>query len=157
MVDNSSGWGMTETSPYGTLMLAQPGAKRKVGSCGMPMPGIVIKFLNVDDPSKYVPLSERGEICIQGPNVMKGYWHYGDSAFNLHRSFMHCHRNTKADKMAGVTRADMKAYEDLNKSLTDPFPLNMVRTDRGHSRGAPHSQAPHGHVGPVDHIPIVDP
>jgi long-chain acyl-CoA synthetase len=65
---------MTETSPTGTFTPAQVGGKRKAGSCGMPMPGITIKFLNIDDPTQYVPLGERGEICIKGPNVMKGYW-----------------------------------------------------------------------------------
>ncbi len=55
------------------------------------------------------------------------------------------------------THADMEAYKDLNKSLTDPFPFDLVRTDEAHLRGAPTSQVPHGHVGPVDHIPIVDP
>jgi long-chain acyl-CoA synthetase len=70
----SEGWGMTETSPTGTFTPGQVGAKRKVGSCGMPSPRITIKFLNIDDPSQYVALGERGEICIQGPNVMKGYW-----------------------------------------------------------------------------------
>jgi long-chain acyl-CoA synthetase len=70
----SEGWGMTETSPSGTFTPAQPSGKRKVGSCGMPMPGIVVKFLGVDDNTGYVPLGERGEICIKGPNVMKGYW-----------------------------------------------------------------------------------
>lgn len=70
----SEGWGMTETSPTGTYTPGQADAKRKVGSCGIPSPGIVIKFLSVDDPSQYVPLGERGEICIKGPNVMKGYW-----------------------------------------------------------------------------------
>jgi long-chain acyl-CoA synthetase len=70
----SEGWGMTETSPTGTFTPGQAGAKRKIGSCGMPSPGIVIKFLSVEDPTKYVPLGERGEICIKGPNVMKGYW-----------------------------------------------------------------------------------
>ncbi len=75
----SEGWGMTETSPSGTFTPAQPGAMRKAGSCGMPMPGIVIKFLNVDDSSGYVPLGERGEICITGPNVMKGYWNKPDA------------------------------------------------------------------------------
>ncbi|MGN1290322.1 MAG: long-chain fatty acid--CoA ligase [Bradyrhizobium sp.] len=75
----SEGWGMTETSPSGTFTPAQPGATRKAGSCGMPMPGIVIKFLDVDNSSSYVPLGERGEICITGPNVMKGYWNKPDA------------------------------------------------------------------------------
>jgi long-chain acyl-CoA synthetase len=70
----SEGWGMTETSPAGTFTPAQHGALRKAGSCGMPMPAITIKFLNIEDSSKYVGLGERGEICIKGPNVMKGYW-----------------------------------------------------------------------------------
>ncbi len=47
---------------------------RKPGSCGIPVPGATLKFASVTDPSTYVPLGERGEICIQGPNVMKGYW-----------------------------------------------------------------------------------
>jgi long-chain acyl-CoA synthetase len=66
------GWGMTETSPSGTFTPVH--GKQKAGSCGMPMPGINIKFASVDDPTKYVPYGERGEICISGPNVMKGYW-----------------------------------------------------------------------------------
>jgi long-chain acyl-CoA synthetase len=70
----AEGWGMTETSPTGTFTPSQVGGKRKVGSCGIPMPGITIKFLKVDDPANYVELGERGEICINGPNVMKGYW-----------------------------------------------------------------------------------
>ena len=68
----SEGWGMTETSPTGTFTPVH--GKRKAGSCGMPMPRIVIKFLSLDDPMKYVAPGERGEICISGPNVMKGYW-----------------------------------------------------------------------------------
>jgi long-chain acyl-CoA synthetase len=70
----SEGWGMTETSPTGTFTPGQADGLRKAGSCGMPHPGVVIKFLSVDDPARYVPLGERGEICIKGPNVMKGYW-----------------------------------------------------------------------------------
>jgi len=70
----SEGWGMTETSPTGTFTPGQADGRRKAGSCGMPHPGVAIKFLSVDDPAQYVPLGERGEICIKGPNVMKGYW-----------------------------------------------------------------------------------
>ena len=49
------------------------------GSCGIPIPGITIKFADVDDPSRYVGLGEKGEICIGGPNIMKGYWKRADA------------------------------------------------------------------------------
>ena len=68
----AEGWGMTETGAIGTFTPV-PG-KIKVGSCGVPQPGIDIKFLNIEDKKTYVARGERGEICIRGPNVMKGYW-----------------------------------------------------------------------------------
>ena len=68
----NEGWGMTETSPTGTFTPVK--GMRKAGSCGMPMPRVNLKMLDLDDPTKYVPRGERGELCISGPNVMKGYW-----------------------------------------------------------------------------------
>jgi len=68
----TEGWGMTETSSCGTFTPTL--GQLKPGSCGIPQLGDVIKFLDVDDPSKTVPMGERGEIAISGPNVMKGYW-----------------------------------------------------------------------------------
>jgi len=68
----AEGWGMTETGAIGTFTPV-PG-KQKVGSCGVPQPGIVFKFLSVADGESYVSAGERGEICLKGPNVMKGYW-----------------------------------------------------------------------------------
>lgn len=64
----------------------------------------------------------------------------------------------KGDKRTGMTTADMEAYKQLNQQLPDPFPSSQVRGPESHpTRGAPTSQQPHGHVGPVDHIPIRDP
>jgi RHS repeat-associated protein len=63
----------------------------------------------------------------------------------------------KGDKKTGITPADMKAYKELNNELPDPFPTNKVRGPEAHSSGAPSSQAPHGHVGPVNHIPVIEP
>ena len=68
----NEGWGMTETSPSGTFSPMH--GLRKPGSCGIPVPQARLKFASVNDPAVYVPLGERGEICIKGPNVMKGYW-----------------------------------------------------------------------------------
>ncbi|OWW22573.1 long-chain-fatty-acid--CoA ligase [Noviherbaspirillum denitrificans] len=71
------GWGMTETSPTGTFTPVY--GMQKVGSCGMPTVGVTLKFVDVDDPSVEVPRGERGEMCIKGPNVMKGYWKNPDA------------------------------------------------------------------------------
>lgn len=66
------GWGMTETSPTGTFTPVY--GMQKVGSCGIPIVDVMLKFVSVDDPGVEVPRGERGEMCIKGPNVMKGYW-----------------------------------------------------------------------------------
>ena len=46
----------------------------KEGSIGQPLPGTIVSLRALDDPTKEVPLGEKGEICIKGPQVMKGYW-----------------------------------------------------------------------------------
>ena len=73
----SEGWGMTETSPTGTFTPVY--GMRKADSCGIPLPRIEIQMLDLKDPTRYVPHGERGELCIRGPNVMKGYWNKPDA------------------------------------------------------------------------------
>jgi len=68
----AEGWGMTETCALGTFTPA--GQTPVAGSCGLPAPNIEFKFLSVDDGKTYVARGQRGEICLRGPNVMKGYW-----------------------------------------------------------------------------------
>ncbi|EMM86577.1 virulence plasmid 65kDa B protein [Leptospira santarosai str. 2000027870] len=60
----------------------------------------------------------------------------------------------KKDKEKGITKDDMKAYKDLNKELSDPFPTNKVRGPEKHE--GRNYKGLHGHVGPVDHIPVKD-
>ena len=68
----NQGWGMTETSPTGTFTPVF--GRRKAGSCGMPLPGIELKFESLTEPGTDAPPGEPGELCIRGPNVMLGYW-----------------------------------------------------------------------------------
>ncbi|MBV4494047.1 long-chain-fatty-acid--CoA ligase FadD2 [Pseudomonas sp. SWRI12] len=66
----TEGYGLTETSPVAS---ANPyGGKSRLGTVGMPVPGTLMKV--IDDEGVEQPLGERGELCIKGPQIMKGYW-----------------------------------------------------------------------------------
>jgi long-chain acyl-CoA synthetase len=64
------GWGLTETSPVATANL--PGATDFNGSIGYPLPSTEISIR--DDDGKALPVGSVGEICVRGPQVMRGYW-----------------------------------------------------------------------------------
>ena len=65
------GWGMTESC---TMATASPGVgSHQAGSCGIPVPGVEVKVIGLERQEE-VPLGAHGELCIRGPNVMKGYW-----------------------------------------------------------------------------------
>jgi long-chain acyl-CoA synthetase len=76
----TEGWGMTETSPIGTFTPRD--AARRPGSCGVPCPRTEMKFIDVANPEREVKLGERGEICVKGPNIMKGYWKKPEATAN---------------------------------------------------------------------------
>ena len=66
------GWGMTETSPAGTnLPLKGP---PKPGSIGIPMPGVELDIVSLDEPRRVLGVRETGELRIRGLNVSRGYW-----------------------------------------------------------------------------------
>ena len=64
------GFGTTEDSVYGAVN--QWDGKIKYGTVGLPMPGG--RILCVDDDGNPVPIGERGEIVVQNPGVMLGYY-----------------------------------------------------------------------------------
>jgi long-chain acyl-CoA synthetase len=68
------GYGLTETSPVAT---ANPlDLKEYSGSIGLPLPSTDVKLL--DDAGNEVGRGESGELCVRGPQVMKGYWNRPD-------------------------------------------------------------------------------
>ncbi|HEK1824895.1 long-chain-fatty-acid--CoA ligase FadD1 [Pseudomonas aeruginosa] len=63
------GYGMTETAP---VVSVNPFQNIQVGTIGIPVPSTLCKVIG--DDGQEVPLGERGELCVKGPQVMKGYW-----------------------------------------------------------------------------------
>ncbi|MGQ0734850.1 MAG: long-chain-fatty-acid--CoA ligase, partial [Acidobacteriota bacterium] len=68
----NQGYGLSETSPvtHSTPQLA----KRKPGTIGLPLPDTDMKIVDLDTGTREMPVGEPGELCISGPQVMKGYW-----------------------------------------------------------------------------------
>ena len=60
---------MTETSPVARLTRS---AISRIGTIGIPVPSTLCKV--IDDEGVEQPLGSVGELCVKGPQVMKGYW-----------------------------------------------------------------------------------
>lgn len=64
------GYGLTEASP---IVCANPlDAKTFSGMIGMPIPSTQVEIH--DEAGRELPLGEAGELCVKGPQVMRGYW-----------------------------------------------------------------------------------
>lgn len=67
--DIYEGYGLTETSP---IVSVNSGNGMRLGTIGVPLPSTEIAIL--DDEHRTVAVGESGELCVKGPQVMKGYW-----------------------------------------------------------------------------------
>lgn len=65
-------YGLSETSPAATSNPLT--AENKIGSIGVPFPGTHIRIVSLSNPDEEVPINEKGQIAIKGPQVMLGYW-----------------------------------------------------------------------------------
>ncbi|HEX5685021.1 MAG TPA: AMP-binding protein [Ideonella sp.] len=64
------GYGLSETSPI--VCANRVDATTCSGKLGLPVPSTEVAIL--DDGGRSLPLGETGEICVRGPQVMRGYW-----------------------------------------------------------------------------------
>ena len=75
----SVGYGLSETSPAASI---DPiGVEKFSDSLGLPLPSTEISIQ--DDNGKHLNFNEPGEICIRGPQVMKGYWNNTEETNNV--------------------------------------------------------------------------
>lgn len=66
----NEGYGMSETAPV--ISFNPPGIDRFNGSVGLPLAMMDIKI--IDEQGATCTIGTRGEVCIKGPQVMRGYW-----------------------------------------------------------------------------------
>jgi long-chain acyl-CoA synthetase len=75
------GYGLSECSPVAnvTPLVEDDREKyRRIGSVGLPVSNTYEKIVSTDDGVTEMPLNEKGELIIKGPQVMKGYWNRPD-------------------------------------------------------------------------------
>jgi long-chain acyl-CoA synthetase len=67
------GYGLTECTMGCT---ANPPSRERIrlGSVGLPLADTEIKIVDLEAGEEEMPVGEAGEVCIRGPQVMKGYW-----------------------------------------------------------------------------------
>jgi long-chain acyl-CoA synthetase len=131
-------YGMTETSPLTTMnpFLGQ----RKLGSIGLPLLNTELKLVD-PDTGEEVPLGEPGEICVKGPQVMKGYYnkpeetekaidkdgfmHTGDVAIMDEEGYLRIVDRTKDMIIVGGYKVFSAKLED---TLTKHPAIDMIAT-----------------------------
>ena len=77
------GYGLSEASPvtHGNPIFGQD----RIGTIGLPYPDTEAKIVDVTTGEKEMPVGEVGELCIRGPQVMKGYWNMPVETANILR------------------------------------------------------------------------
>jgi long-chain acyl-CoA synthetase len=78
----NEGYGLSEASPvtHSTASLAL----RKPGSIGLPLPDTDMKIVDPETGTRELARGEVGELCVAGPQIMKGYWNQpGETAYAL--------------------------------------------------------------------------
>lgn len=77
------GYGLSETSP---VNIGNPLASGgRIGTIGVPLPDTEAKIVDLETGSKTLGPGEKGELCVHGPQVMKGYWNMPTETANALR------------------------------------------------------------------------
>jgi long-chain acyl-CoA synthetase len=77
------GYGLSEASPitHGNPAYGQS----RIGTIGLPWPDTEVKIVDVETGERTVPVGETGELCVRGPQIMKGYWNMPTETANALR------------------------------------------------------------------------
>jgi long-chain acyl-CoA synthetase len=77
------GYGLSEASP---VTHANPVfGENRIGTIGLPWPDTEVKIVDAEDGERVLQTGEAGELCIRGPQVMRGYWNLPTESNNALR------------------------------------------------------------------------
>jgi long-chain acyl-CoA synthetase len=121
------GYGLTETSPVTHINPIY--GKRKFGTIGLPITDTDCKVVDLDDPEKEVPPGQEGELCIAGPQVMKGYWNRPDETADMIRVHKDGIRWLHTGDIAKVDEEGYFSIVDRKKDMILVSGFNVYPTD----------------------------
>jgi long-chain acyl-CoA synthetase len=121
------GYGLTETSPVTHINPIY--GKRKFGSIGLPIPDTDCKIVDLDDPEKEVKPGEEGELCMAGPQIMKGYWNNKEETDDMVRVHKDGIRWLHSGDIAKVDEEGYFSIVDRKKDMIIVSGFNVYPTD----------------------------
>jgi long-chain acyl-CoA synthetase len=121
------GYGLTETSPVTHINPIY--GKRKFGSIGLPIPDTDCKIVDLDDPEKELGTGQEGELCIAGPQVMKGYWNKPDETADMIRVHKDGIRWLHSGDIAKMDDEGYFSIVDRKKDMIIVSGFNVYPTD----------------------------
>jgi long-chain acyl-CoA synthetase len=82
------GYGLAEASP--ATHCNPVFGKRKLGSVGLPYPDTLARIVDLETGEKDLAPGEVGELCVKGPQIMKGYWKLpGETARTIRKGWLY--------------------------------------------------------------------
>jgi long-chain acyl-CoA synthetase len=121
------GYGLTETSPVTHINPIY--GKRKFGSIGLPIPDTDCKIVDLDEPEKEVAQGDEGELCIAGPQIMKGYWNRPEETAEMIRVHSDGIRWLHTGDIAKVDEEGYFSIVDRKKDMIIVSGFNVYPTD----------------------------
>jgi long-chain acyl-CoA synthetase len=84
----AEGYGLSEASP---VTHANPiWGDNRVGTIGVPWPDTEVKIVDAETGEQVLGVGQEGELCIRGPQVMRGYWNLAEETANtLREGWLH--------------------------------------------------------------------